>query len=110
MPSGAMGRRGRDENHSPQQYDLIEDSDGKKENGYPAPDDNKTMTNDTKKHKNAQKNTLKGEILKEMTGNFMKKILDMDNQNVEDTLKKFQDTKNKEHDKTQKQIKELKPS
>jgi hypothetical protein len=37
----------------------------------------------------------------------MEKILDMVNQNVQDTLKKFHDTKNKEHEKTQKQIKEL---
>jgi flagellar biosynthesis GTPase FlhF len=37
----------------------------------------------------------------------MEKILDMVNQNVQDVLKKFQDTKNKEHEKAQKQIKEL---
>jgi hypothetical protein len=37
----------------------------------------------------------------------MEKILDMVNQNVHDALKKFQDTKNKEHEKTQKQINEL---
>jgi phenylalanyl-tRNA synthetase alpha subunit len=37
----------------------------------------------------------------------MEKILDMVNQNVQDALKKFQDTKNKECEKTQKQINEL---
>jgi polyhydroxyalkanoate synthesis regulator phasin len=37
----------------------------------------------------------------------MEKILDMANQNVQDALKKFQDTKNKEYEKTQKQINEL---
>jgi chromosome segregation ATPase len=37
----------------------------------------------------------------------MEKILDMVNQNVQDALKKFQDTKNKEHEKMQKQINEL---
>jgi hypothetical protein len=37
----------------------------------------------------------------------MEKILDMVNQNVQETLKKFQDTKNKDHEKTQKQINEL---
>jgi hypothetical protein len=37
----------------------------------------------------------------------MEKILDMVNHNVQDTLKKFQGTKNKEHEKTQKQINEL---
>jgi hypothetical protein len=37
----------------------------------------------------------------------MTKLVDMVNQNVQGALKKFQDTKNKEHEKTQKQIKEL---
>jgi predicted ATPase len=37
----------------------------------------------------------------------MEKILNMVNQNVQDVLKKFQDTKNKEYKKTQKQINEL---
>jgi hypothetical protein len=40
----------------------------------------------------------------EITKIFMKKILDMVNQNVQDALEKFQDTKIKEHKKTQKQI------
>jgi uncharacterized protein involved in exopolysaccharide biosynthesis len=37
----------------------------------------------------------------------MEKILDMVNQIIQNALKKFQDTKNKEHKITQKQIKEL---
>jgi hypothetical protein len=37
----------------------------------------------------------------------MKKVLGMVNQNVQDALKKFQHTKNKEHEVTQKQIMEL---
>jgi hypothetical protein len=37
----------------------------------------------------------------------MKKILDMVNENAQDGLKKFQDAKNKEHEKTQKQKNEL---
>jgi hypothetical protein len=37
----------------------------------------------------------------------MKKILDMVNQNVQEALKKFQVTKNKDCEKTQKQINEL---
>jgi cell division ATPase FtsA len=65
------------------------------------------MINDTKEPSNAHKNTLKEEILQEITENFMEKILDMVNQNVQDALKKFQDTKNKKHAKTQKQINEL---
>jgi molecular chaperone DnaK (HSP70) len=78
-----------------------------KKTGYPVPDPNKTMINDTKEPSNAHKNTLKEEILQEITENFMEKILHMVNQNVQDALKKFQDTKNKEYEKTQKQINEL---
>jgi hypothetical protein len=37
----------------------------------------------------------------------MEKLLDTINQNVQDALKKFEDTKNKDHEKMQKQIKEL---
>jgi hypothetical protein len=40
----------------------------------------------------------------------MEKILDMVDQNVQNALKKLQDTKNKEHEKTQKQINELRTS
>jgi hypothetical protein len=39
--------------------------------------------------------------------NFIEKILDVVKQNVRDALKKFQDPKNKEHEKTQEQINEL---
>jgi microcompartment protein CcmL/EutN len=80
---------------------------GNEENGFPVPDPNKTMINVTKELSNVYKNTLKEEILQEITEKFMKKILDMVNQNVQDALKKFQDTKNKEYEKTQKQINEL---
>jgi hypothetical protein len=37
----------------------------------------------------------------------MEILLDMVNQNVQEALKKFQDTTNKEYEKTQKQINEL---
>jgi hypothetical protein len=47
---------------------------------------------------------LKEEILQINSKNFMEKLLDMVNQNVQETLKKFQDNKNKEYEKTQKQI------
>jgi molecular chaperone DnaK (HSP70) len=57
-------------------------------------------------HDTHRKN-LKEEILGDITEKFMEKMLDMVNQNVQDALKKFQDTKNKEHEKTQKQITEL---
>jgi hypothetical protein len=41
------------------------------------------------------------------TENFMEMLLDMVNQNVQETLKKFQDTKIKENEKTQKQMNKL---
>jgi uncharacterized protein involved in exopolysaccharide biosynthesis len=37
----------------------------------------------------------------------MEMLLDMVNQNIQEILKKFQDNKNKEYEKTQKQIKSL---
>jgi triacylglycerol esterase/lipase EstA (alpha/beta hydrolase family) len=38
----------------------------------------------------------KKEILQVITENLMEKILDVVNQNVQDALRKFQDTKNKQ--------------
>jgi hypothetical protein len=101
-----MGRR-RDGNHYPQKNNLIQVSEGNEKNRYPVPDLNKTKTNDTKEPSNAHKNPLKEEILQVITENFMEKILDMVNRNVQDALKKFQDTRHKECKKTQKQINEL---
>jgi hypothetical protein len=90
-----------------QKNNLIQDSEGNEENGYPAHNPNKTKINDTKKPSDSNKNTLKEEILQVMTKNFMEKVQDMVNQNVQDVLKKFQEAKNKEYEKTQKQINEL---
>jgi hypothetical protein len=94
-----MGRK-RGGKHSPQKNNLMQDSKGNEENGYPVPDSKKTKINVTKEPNNAHKNPLKEGILKEITENFMEKILDMVNQNVQDALKKFQDTKNKVYEKT----------
>jgi hypothetical protein len=102
-----MGRRKRDGNHTPPQNNLIQDSEGNEENRYLVPDSNKTKINDTKEPSNAHKNILKEEILQVITENFMVMILDTVNQNVQEALKKFQNTKNKEYEKTKKQISEL---
>jgi hypothetical protein len=102
-----MGIRKRNRNHSPPQNNLTQDSEGNKENRYPFLDLNKTKVNQSKEPSNAHKNIIKEEILQVITENFMEMILDMVNQNVQDALKKFQDTKNKEYEKTQKQINEL---
>jgi hypothetical protein len=54
------------------------------------------------------KKTLIGEIWEEISEKFfMEKIFGKVNKNVHDALKKFQDTKNKEHEMTQKQKEEL---
>jgi hypothetical protein len=102
-----MGRWKRDGNHSPPKNKLVPDSEGNEENGYPDPDSNKTKTNYTKEPKEAYKNTLKEETLQVINENFMEMLLDMVNQNVHEALKKFQDNKTKEYDKTQKQTNEL---
>jgi hypothetical protein len=102
-----MGRRKRDGNHSPTKNNLIQDSEGNEENGYPVPDSKKTKINDAKEPNKVHKNNLKEEILQVITENFMEILLDMVNQNVQEALKKFQDTKNKEYKKTQKQINDL---
>jgi hypothetical protein len=65
------------------------------------------VINDAKEPSNAHKNTFKEEILQEITENFLEKIPDMVNQNVHDVLRKFQDAKNKDHEKKQKQINEV---
>jgi hypothetical protein len=105
-PSGAMGRQKRDENHSPLKNKLIQHSEGNKENQCPVPDSNKTKINNAKESNEAHKNTLTGKILQVITENFMEMLLDMVNQKVHEALKKFQDNKNKEYEKTQKQINE----
>jgi hypothetical protein len=66
-----------------------------------------TQINDAKEPNDANKNTLKEEILQVIMENFMEMLLDMVSQNMQEACKKFQDTKNKEYEKTQKQINEL---
>jgi hypothetical protein len=86
---------------------LVQDSEGNEENGYPDLNSNKTKINYTKEPKEAHKNTLKEKILKVINENFTEILLDMIDKNVQETLKKFQDNKNKEYEKTQKQINEI---
>jgi transketolase len=80
---------------------------GNEENGDPVTDLNQTMINVTKEPSDTHIKPLKKEIWGDSTKKFMWKILDMVNQNVQDAFKEFQDTKYKEHEKIQKQIKEL---
>jgi hypothetical protein len=91
----------------PPKNNLIQNSEENEENGYPILDSNKTNINDNKELRDAHKNILEEEILQVITENFMEMILNMVSQNVQDALKKFEDTKNKEYKKTQKQINEF---
>jgi hypothetical protein len=100
-----MGIRKR--NHSPKKKKSIQDSVGNEGNGYPISDLNKTMINVTKEPSDTHIKMHKEEILEAITKKFMEKMLDMINQNVQDAFKNIQKTKYKEHEKTQKQIKEL---
>jgi hypothetical protein len=105
--SGNMGRRKRDGNHSPLKNKLVQDSERNEENRYPDPDSNKTKINYTKEPNKAHKSTVKEEILQVINENFIEMLLDMVNQNIQEALRKFQNNKNKEYEKTQKQINEI---
>jgi predicted outer membrane protein len=72
----------------------------------PRSSSNKTKINYAKELNEAHKNNLKEEILQVINENFIEMILDMVNKNVQETLKKFQDNKNREFEKAQEQIKE----
>jgi hypothetical protein len=98
-----MGRRKRDGNHSPPQNKVVQDLERNEENGCPDPESNKTKINYAKEPNETHKNTLKEGI----NENFIEMLLDMVNQNVQEALKKFQDNKIKEYEKTQKQINEI---
>jgi hypothetical protein len=99
LPSGNMGRRKREENYSPPQKKVWQDLEQNEENKYPDPDSNKTKINYTKEPKKNHQSHLKEEILEVINENFIELLLDMVNQNVQKALKKFQEDKNKEHEK-----------
>jgi hypothetical protein len=53
-----MGRRRRDGNNSPQnKCNLIQESEGNEENGYPVPNSNKIMINDIRNPMTPRKHT-----------------------------------------------------
>jgi hypothetical protein len=101
-----MGRRKKKGNHFPPSNKSVQEPEGNEENRYPEPDSNKTKINYAKEPNEAHKNILKEEILQVINENFIEMILDRVNQNVQETLKKFQDNKNREFEKAQDEIKE----
>jgi uncharacterized phage infection (PIP) family protein YhgE len=61
--------------------------------------------NYAKEPNEAHKNNLKEDILQVLNGNFIEMILDMVNQNVQETLKKFQYNKNRKFEKAKEERK-----
>jgi hypothetical protein len=76
--------------------ELVQDSGGNEENGYPETDSNKTKINYTKEPNEAHKNTLKEEILQVTNENFIEMLLDGQPKCKGGT----EDNKNKEYEKT----------
>jgi hypothetical protein len=85
-----MGRWKKERNHFPFNNKLVQEPERNEENRCPGPDSNKTKINYAKEPNEAHKNTLKEEILQVINENFIEMTLDVVNQNVQETLKKFQ--------------------
>jgi hypothetical protein len=88
-----MRRWKKEGNHFPLNNKLVQEPEGNEENRCPHQDSNKTKINYAKEPNESHKNILKEEILQIMKENFIEMILDMVNQNVQETLKKFQQQK-----------------
>jgi hypothetical protein len=101
-----MGRQKKKENQFLHSKNLVQEPEGNEENRYSDPDSNKMKINYAKELNEAYKNNLKEEILQVLNEYFIEMILDMVNQNVQETLKKFQDDKNREFEKAKEEIKE----
>jgi hypothetical protein len=103
---GNDGKMEKRQKYFPPNNKLVQEPEGNEDIRYPDPESNKTKINYAKEPNEANKNTLKEEILQVINENFIEVILDMVNQNAQETLKKFQDNKNREFEKAQEQIKE----
>jgi uncharacterized phage infection (PIP) family protein YhgE len=101
-----MGRQKNQGNHFPPSKKLVQEPEGNEKNRYSDPDSNKMKINYVKEPNEAHKNNLKEEILQVINEKFIEMILDMVNQNVQETLKTFQDKKNREFEKAQEEVKE----
>jgi hypothetical protein len=87
-------RQKKQENQFPHSKKLVQEPEGNEENRCSDPDSNKMKINRAKEPNVAHRNNLKKEILQVINENFIEVILDMVTQNVQETLKKFQDNKN----------------
>jgi hypothetical protein len=105
-PRTMTGRQTKQGNQLLHSKNLVQEPEGNEKNRYSDPDSNKMKINYAKEHKEAHKNNLKEDILQVLNENFIAIILDMVNQNVQETLKKVQDNKNREFEKAKEEIKE----
>jgi hypothetical protein len=101
-----MGRQRKQENQFPHSKKLVQEPEGNEENRYSDPDSNKMKINYAKEPNEGHKNNVKEEILQVINENFIDVILDIVNQNVKETLKKFQGNKNREFQEAQEETKE----
>jgi predicted RNase H-like nuclease (RuvC/YqgF family) len=103
-----MGIRRGPGNSMPQKTkNSIKDLVRNEENEYKVPDPNRTMLIMTNKPNDVYKKTLKEKIINEIIEIVMEKLQDRVKQKVQDELKQYQDTTSKKHEKTQKQLNEL---
>jgi hypothetical protein len=71
---------------TPPNNKIVQEPEGNEENRSLDPDSNKTKINYDKEPKEDHKNIPKEEILQVINENFIEMILDMVNQNVQETL------------------------
>jgi hypothetical protein len=100
-PRAMMRRQKKQGNQFPHSKKLVQEPEGNEENRYSDPDSKKMKINYAKEPNEDFKNSLKEEILQVLNENFIEMIVDMVNQNMQETLKKFQDNKNREFEKAQ---------
>jgi hypothetical protein len=101
-----MGRQKKQENQFPHSKKLVQEPEGNEENKYSDSHSNKMKINYAKEPNEAHKNNLKEDTLQVLNENIIEMILDKVNQNVQETLKEFQDNKNREFEKAKEKIKE----
>jgi hypothetical protein len=105
-PRAMTGRQKKQGNQFPYSKKLVQELEENEENRYLDPDSNKMEKNYAKEPNEGHKNNLKEEIQQVINENFIEMILDMVNQNVQQTLKKFPGKKNREFEKAKEEIKE----
>jgi hypothetical protein len=105
-PKTMTGRQKKQGNQFSHSKKLVQEPEENEENRRSDPDSNKIKINYAKKLNEAHNNNLREDILQVLNENFIDMILDKVNHNVQETLKKFQDNKDREFEKAKEEIKE----